>query len=228
MGKFLTLSFILHSAAAALVVFGVPLFHLPENHRISVSILMDAPLSDSNAVANRQRRSVQKNPHKRLAAPPKTEEEMKADATVATAPLAEKDHYHADPADPNAVAEAPGAHALSEPSQVVADESAHSHGLIDENSAYLKSVIELVSQAKRYPKISQDREEEGLVLLAVAVSGDGNIKDVRVEQTCPFERLNRAAVDTVRGIAKFPPPPGLPSAGLATLHIPIRYKLLRR
>ena len=220
MSKFLTLSFLLHVVAAVVIVFGVPALHFPSVNRISVALLMDAPAGRTNSVATRA-------PRKHVLAPPqaKTPESPK-DVAESTAP--KSDHYHADPADQNAVTEGPGTHPAPLSENSAENESTHAHGLIDENSVYLRSVIELVTRAKQYPKISQDREEEGLVLLAVTVSGDGNLKDVRVEQTSPFERLNRAAVDTVRAISKFPPPPGIQSGGLATLHIPIRYKLVRR
>lgn len=219
MSKFLTLSFFLHAIAAAVVMFGVPAFQLASKNRISVAVILDAPAGQTNSVS---KKSLVPRAGPRLAhvtppippSPPK--EEVKSD------------HYHADSTDPNAVTESPEAHKASSPSGADEDAATHTHGALDENSAYVKWVIEIVTKAKRYPKVSQDREEEGLVILAVALNSDGSVNDVRVEQTCPFERLNRAAVDTVRGIAKFPPPPGVSPAGVVTLHLPIRYKLVRR
>jgi protein TonB len=223
MSKFFTVSFLLHLAVAAFVVIGVPALRLAKKDRISVAVILDSPSGLTNSVARKNLvprsgpRSMQTLPQK-PATPPTPQEPAKLD------------HYHADATDVNAVAEGPEAHKPSETSAAASEEnsSTHAHGALDENSAYVRSVIEIVTKAKRYPKISQDREEEGLVLLAVALASDGSVNDVRIELTCPFERLNRAAVDTVRGIAKFPPPPGVSPSGIATLHIPIRYKLTRR
>lgn len=52
--------------------------------------------------------------------------------------------------------------------------------------------------APRYPVESRRRREEGTVVLAVSVTIDGSVGDIRVAKSSGFERLDKAALDAVR------------------------------
>jgi protein TonB len=49
----------------------------------------------------------------------------------------------------------------------------------------------------QYPKLSERRNEQGTVLLHVLVGVDGRVRDVSVKATSGYERLDRAARETV-------------------------------
>ena len=93
-----------------------------------------------------------------------------------------------------------------------------------ETDAYILSVLKIINQRKVYPAEALDRGEEGRVMVAVSVGADGQVLDVRIEETCPFARLNHAALQTVSQIKSFPPlPKGV--AGPIHLHIPLVYRV---
>jgi protein TonB len=56
----------------------------------------------------------------------------------------------------------------------------------------------LSNPAPRYPVESRRRREEGTVRLRVVVTADGRVKDIAVARSSGFDRLDEAALDTVR------------------------------
>ncbi|MFP5406193.1 MAG: energy transducer TonB [Gammaproteobacteria bacterium] len=49
-----------------------------------------------------------------------------------------------------------------------------------------------------YPKLARRLGEEGDVLLDIRVERDGRVSEVRLERSSGFDRLDQAAMDTVR------------------------------
>jgi TonB family protein len=92
----------------------------------------------------------------------------------------------------------------------------------DEMERYLGGVIARIHQTKRYPREAQFNEQEGTVMLRIEVSADGILLSSEVENPCPFESLNRAALEAVRSVGRLPP---VPLRKAVKLHIPIRFQL---
>lgn len=109
----------------------------------------------------------------------------------------------------------------SNPAAISADDSAERD---QKTETYIHSVFQIVSRSKVYPRESLSREEEGRVVIGVSVLASGAIEEVRIEESCPFQRLNEAALKTIREIRNFPP---LPSTIEVPLHlqIPMSYQI---
>ncbi|AKH42248.1 protein TonB [Altererythrobacter atlanticus] len=60
------------------------------------------------------------------------------------------------------------------------------------------SAAQLGNPGPSYPYLSRKAREEGVVMLKVLVSADGHAKQLQIEETSGFERLDKAAVKTVR------------------------------
>ena len=63
---------------------------------------------------------------------------------------------------------------------------------------------ELRRPSVQYPPASQDNGEEGTVTLLLAVQTDGSISDIRIARSSGYQRLDAAAVRSLRQ-AKFQP-----------------------
>ena len=63
---------------------------------------------------------------------------------------------------------------------------------------------ELRRPSVQYPPISYDNAEEGTVTLLLAVQTDGSISDIRIARSSGYQRLDAAAVRSLRQ-AKFQP-----------------------
>ena len=63
---------------------------------------------------------------------------------------------------------------------------------------------ELRQPSVQYPPISYDNAEEGTVTLLLAVQPDGSISDIRIARSSGYQRLDAAAVRSLRQ-AKFQP-----------------------
>lgn len=109
----------------------------------------------------------------------------------------------------------------SDAAAAFADDSAER---AQETETYIHSVFQIVSRSKVYPRESLSREEEGRVVIGVSVLASGAIDEVRIEEACSFQRLNEAALKTIREIKSFPPLPTTIEAPLH-LHIPISYQM---
>jgi protein TonB len=85
------------------------------------------------------------------------------------------------------------------------------------------SAASLKNPAPRYPVESRRKREEGAVRLRVVISADGRVKDISVARSSGFERLDAAALDTVRKW-KFQPgmQAGSPVEAIGFLTIPFK------
>lgn len=98
--------------------------------------------------------------------------------------------------------------------------------LARESDLFIAAVMKLVDLNKVYPQEAIDREEEGKVLVAVTISREGQLVELKVEDPSPFELLNEAALTSVQKIKKFPEVPLILSAPIH-LHIPLMFKVKR-
>lgn len=86
------------------------------------------------------------------------------------------------------------------------------------NAAYLSNPEPV------YPRISQELEEEGRVLLRVTVSENGQPMNISLARSSGFSRLDKAAMDTVKRW-RFVPAKRGEQAIVATVQVPIDFKL---
>lgn len=94
-------------------------------------------------------------------------------------------------------------------------------------SIYSSQVTQILNQKKIYPKISIDREEEDTVIVNVKLAATGTIEDVEIIKPAIFDRLNSAALQTIRTIPHFPPPPLSTGSTDFMMQIPLTYKIER-
>jgi protein TonB len=106
-------------------------------------------------------------------------------------------------------------------------EEAAGGGSGSELQRYVGSLVQRLNEAKRYPRAAILREEEGRVVIGMRINPDGSLADVHIDVPSPFESLNRAALDTMRGVGKLPPPPTVNHTALR-LRIPLNFELRDR
>ncbi len=142
---------------------------------------------------------------------------------------------------PSVVAQ-PQAQNLVEPSTATAivsggseaDVGSESTARSSAESNYVTELARLLNRAKKYPRESIAREQEGRVVVAVSVDRDGNVHETQISTPSPFKLLNEAALETVGRIGRFPAPPaillsdaGIHGAGSRRLKIPISFRIDR-
>lgn len=76
----------------------------------------------------------------------------------------------------------------------------------------------------KYPKVSLRRKEVGTVWLALTVTAEGLAKDVRIKKTSGYARLDKAAVEAVKGW-RFRPARRFGQPVDAEYELPIHFKL---
>ncbi len=125
--------------------------------------------------------------------------------------------------------------AAAEASQSKQDADSESGTRASAETTYVTELASLLNTAKRYPRESIAREQEGRVVVAVSVDRDGGVHDVQVSTPSPFRLLNEAALETVGRIGKFPAPPAVllsdaseHGTGSRRLKIPISFRIERR
>ncbi|KKW67776.1 hypothetical protein AAV94_09125 [Lampropedia cohaerens] len=85
----------------------------------------------------------------------------------------------------------------------------------------------LAMQQVRYPRISQQMREEGVVHVRVTIGTDGRPRQVALERSSGFRRLDDAALEGVRR-ARFRPSLRNGQPVEATVVLPLRFTLTRR
>lgn len=88
---------------------------------------------------------------------------------------------------------------------------------------YLGTLIRLISSRKSYPRASILNEEEGVVQVRVVLGTGGKVMSVERVVSSGFDRLDDAAIETLRSFQDLPLPPGHPSG--VRLLIPIRFEI---
>jgi len=91
-------------------------------------------------------------------------------------------------------------------------------GYTNEQFAYIR---ELVQKKAFYPKIAEQREWEGQVVVSFVILLDGGVKDIRVVKSSGREILDKSAMEAVTIASPFPRPPAT-----IELKVPVTYKLL--
>lgn len=90
---------------------------------------------------------------------------------------------------------------------------------------YISDVMRKTLQNMRYPRRAQERSQEGSIRLAVTVSRDGEVRDVKIVEESRYSLLNKEAVDSVERANPFPAlPAGIAGESFA-FGIPITFRL---
>jgi periplasmic protein TonB len=90
---------------------------------------------------------------------------------------------------------------------------------------YLRQVRRLLERQKKYPRMAQRMNMQGVVLLQFTIAADGGIQATRLCRTSGHDLLDEAARQTVRRVGRFPPlPSGLGRQKLA-VQIPLAFRL---
>jgi protein TonB len=93
--------------------------------------------------------------------------------------------------------------------------------LRQEYFAALKAHIE---QHKHYPMMSRKLGQTGKVVVAFTLLGDGSFTNLHLHESCPFERLNLAALDAVKSVGRFKPIPKELGEKFMDIQVPIEYQ----
>jgi protein TonB len=94
-----------------------------------------------------------------------------------------------------------------------------------EGQSYAAGLRAAIDALKDYPALSRARHETGRVKVAFTVQKDGLITNVRVNEASSFNRLNEAALSSVRSLGKFRPVPDSVSIGKWDAIVPLDYVL---
>ncbi len=161
--------------------------------------------------------------------------ELGADIRPSASPRQLKLHELKQPTNAPLATELQAGAPAAEPNSVsVQGESDSSGSRETAESTYVNELASLLNRAKRYPRESIAREQEGRVVVAVSVDREGNVHETQISTPSPFRLLNEAALETVGRIGKFPAPPAIllsdaggHGIGSRRLKIPISFRIER-
>jgi protein TonB len=83
----------------------------------------------------------------------------------------------------------------------------------------------LIKQKKSYPRRAKRRKIQGVVKVAFNIAKNGLISNLRIHQSSGSSLLDKAALDTVRKVGRFPAIPSTLNKQVLSYIIPISYKL---
>ncbi|MDN2568354.1 energy transducer TonB, partial [Aquibium sp. A9E412] len=90
-------------------------------------------------------------------------------------------------------------------------------------SNYPGKVVAKLRRALRYPAEARRQRLRGEVQVAFTVSRDGGVAALRVARSSGSPVLDRAALDTVRRAAPFPPIPAAAGRASWSFSLPLRF-----
>jgi periplasmic protein TonB len=152
--------------------------------------------------------------------PPAKKEEMVLQAqtkTVVTAP-------------PAAIAPAPPADLPPKPplQQAVAAAGTAAKGVPQQSAAgreYTALIRGMIDQQKEYPLMARKAGTEGTVYVRFALTRDGRLKRAEVSRSSGRIILDKAAVNAVKNVARFPPVPDALEGAELNFELPLLYKI---
>lgn len=90
---------------------------------------------------------------------------------------------------------------------------------------YGKGIYGLINQKKSYPRRAKRRKIQGVVKVAFNIAKNGLISNLRIHQSSGSSLLDKAALDAVRKVGRFPAIPATINKQVLSYIIPISYKL---
>lgn len=97
-------------------------------------------------------------------------------------------------------------------------EKAHQRYL-KEHYTYIR---DLITNRLVYPPLARKMNWGGKVILAFVITEEGAVHSIRVVESSGFRILDKNAMETVRGLAPFPKPPGR-----AEIVVPINFRIVQ-
>lgn len=111
------------------------------------------------------------------------------------------------PQDTLALATEPVAAAIDLDEEEEEEEESYNIESILARQYYLSELNKLSQRALRYPRIAEQRGQEGSVRANVTINRDGSIKDVNLIEESRYRPLNREVLKTIDRVAPYPPVP---------------------
>lgn len=93
--------------------------------------------------------------------------------------------------------------------------------------SFLAALAKRINRKKFYPRASRRRGEQGTVLVSFVIEKHGQLRDLRVQTSSGFERLDQAALDTLAKVSPFLPIPDSLGQDRWPISVPIAFRLRR-
>lgn len=90
---------------------------------------------------------------------------------------------------------------------------------------YLAKIREAIEAHKYYPRMAKKMRQVGTVKVRFTLLPDGALEDAAVVVPCRYKRLNKAALQTLERVGRFPPIPEKLGVSKLSICVPIRYSL---
>lgn len=90
---------------------------------------------------------------------------------------------------------------------------------------YLSEISRMIQEEQVYPPAAFRRNQGGTCVITLSISADGTPSEVHLKKSSGFESLDYEALQSLKRIRRFPPPPD--QLVLKGLEIPIQF-LIRR
>ncbi|MGB5569918.1 MAG: TonB family protein, partial [Sedimenticolaceae bacterium] len=96
---------------------------------------------------------------------------------------------------------------------------------VQKRQHYLAALAARINRSKYYPRASRRRGEEGTVVVSFVIQRDGELTDFVVTESSGHERLDTAALKTLRRVTPFEPIPDVIGRDQWPISVPIAYSL---
>lgn len=98
---------------------------------------------------------------------------------------------------------------------------------IDDNALgeYGNLLGRAIAKHKSYPRIAQQRGQQGDVFLDLKLDGNGNVLSARVKVGSGYESLDKQALEMVKKASPFPAPPASLRNRTFNITVPVSFKL---
>ncbi len=93
------------------------------------------------------------------------------------------------------------------------------------SNEYLRSIMGKIEAARRYPRPAREQGREGTARLQLTINSSGEIKRLKLTVPTGYPELDRAARNTIRSAAPFPPLPDKLVRSSLRLLVPIQFQL---
>lgn len=103
--------------------------------------------------------------------------------------------------------------------------SAAAHLRASAHSAYLAVIRGMIDQRKEYPLMARKGRMEGTVRVRFILDRDGGIRRTEVVQSSGRGLLDRATLQTISRIERFPPLPAAIEGNELSIEVPVSYRL---
>lgn len=101
-------------------------------------------------------------------------------------------------------------------------------GSNDHMSAYSQQLFEIINRRKNYPVVARRLRHEGRVVIKVRLNKLGELLHAEILEPSRYENLNKASLDTIYAIKKFPQLPDDVKHEEISLNVPFEYLLTNK